>query len=172
MDRNALSMVICTLAVTNLSITECTGLSIFYSICTLLLLYFVVIYCILFCITVAVTKLLDNIQQSKLNFATFVIMHEMNCTEKAFFVTSISFMIQNKNRSYSHISLQLGNPYINTEQNTVSNKVQNQKCAGLKIKKGQLVQKSVSFWLAQQWVNVKINGNFPTAYLQFCKYFF
>ena len=136
MDRNALWMVICTLAVTNPSITECIGLSIFYSICTLLLLYFVVIYCILFCITVAVTKLLDNIQQSKLNFATFVIMHEMNHKEKAFFVTSISFMIENKNknRSYSHISLQLGNPYINTEQNTINgNKVQNQKCAGVSV---------------------------------------
>ena len=61
-------------------------------------------------------------------------MHEMNCTEKAFFVTSISFMIENKNRSYSHISLQLGNPYINTEQNTVNgNKVQNQKCAGFSV---------------------------------------
>ena len=94
------------------------------------------VYCILFCITVAVTKLLDNIQQSKLNFATFVIMHEMNHKEKAFFVTSISFMIENKNknRSYSHIPLQLGNPYNNTEQNTVNgNKVQNQKCAGFSL---------------------------------------
>ena len=56
-----------------------------------------------YCITVAVTKLLENTLIKGLNVASFVCLHLVNLKEKAFVVTNIAFYHIKEEKSKKNI---------------------------------------------------------------------
>ena len=76
-----------------------------------------------YCITVAVTKLLENTLIKGLNVAKFCVLASSKSQRKGIrVVTNIAFhhIKSKKNRFYCHISSQSGNQCSNTKQNSYS----------------------------------------------------